>query len=142
MSGGSASASGSGSGIRQAVERGVRTVLLYPRCACFMVPWLVYLLVANLFLSALLPLSALFPNAAYHASSACAAGVWLAIQRIFTRLNRARIVVSGVDALPPRESAIVVANHVGQFAHPSILLSLPPSIHSTRILPQNGATST
>lgn len=82
------------------------------RCAIFLLPWLAHLLVADVFLSALLPVSALAPTLAYNVSSTIAASVWHGIQLIFTRVNRANIVVSGGEKLPRGESAIVVANHV------------------------------
>ncbi|WPG98817.1 Hypothetical protein R9X50_00161500 [Acrodontium crateriforme] len=83
------------------------------RTTCFLLPWLVHLFVADILLSALLPVSAVFPDLAYDLSSSIAASVWHGVQFIFTRLNHARIVVSGIQALPPSgESAIVVANHV------------------------------
>lgn len=87
-------------------------VVLAVRCSVFALPWLAHLFVADVLLSALLPVSAVAPDLAYNASSAIAASVWHGIQIIFTRINRAKIVVSGVEKLPPGESAIVVANHV------------------------------
>ena len=87
-------------------------LFLAARCAVYLIPWLAHLFVADLALSALLPISVLFPNASYNISSRIAETVWRGIQRIFTRVNRANIVVSGVDKLPQNESAIVVANHV------------------------------
>ena len=86
-------------------------LILYARCATFLIPWLVHLLVADISLSALLPVSSAFPNLAYNLSSGIAESVWRGIQFIFTRINRANIVVSG-DELPHGESAIVVSNHV------------------------------
>ncbi|EMC93525.1 hypothetical protein BAUCODRAFT_75703 [Baudoinia panamericana UAMH 10762] len=77
-----------------------------------MVPWLLHLLVADIILSALLPISAFLPDLCYDISSAIAESVWAGIQRIFTVSNHAQIVVSGVDKLPKGESAIVIANHV------------------------------
>ena len=74
-------------------------------------PWLCHLLIADLVLSSLLPLSALAPSLVYNLSSAIAESVWKAVQIIFTRVNNADITVSG-PALPLSESAIVVANHV------------------------------
>ena len=87
-------------------------VVLAVRCAAFTLPWLVYLFIADFLLSALLPLSAVAPDLAYDLSSNIAESVWHGIQLIFTRINRAKIVVSGSDALPAGESAIVVSNHV------------------------------
>ena len=77
-----------------------------------MVPWVTQLFVADILLSALLPVSVLFPNLCYGASSRIAELVWRGIQTIFTRVNGASITVSGVEKLPKAESAIVVSNHV------------------------------
>ncbi|KAF4980954.1 hypothetical protein FZEAL_3149 [Fusarium zealandicum] len=74
-------------------------------------PWLVYLFLADTTLSFLLPLKLISPRLVYDASSQVARSVWAWIQLIFTRANGAHISISG-DALPPDESAIVVANHV------------------------------
>ncbi|KAK3701316.1 hypothetical protein LTR37_015537 [Vermiconidia calcicola] len=82
------------------------------RSALFMVPWLTHLLLANVILSTLLPLSALFPDFCYTASSYIAESVWYGIQRVFTRVNRADIIVSGDENLNENESAIVISNHV------------------------------
>ncbi|KAF2172857.1 hypothetical protein M409DRAFT_49376 [Zasmidium cellare ATCC 36951] len=82
------------------------------RCAVFFVPWLVHLLLADVALSLLLPVSAVAPTLAYNLSSSIAESVWRGIQSIFTRVNHAEIIVSGADKLPRGESAIVVANHV------------------------------
>ena len=82
------------------------------RGALFLIPWLLHLAIADIVLSALLPISALFPDLSYNASSKIAASVWRGIQLIFTRINRADVIVSGAEKLPPNESAIVVANHV------------------------------
>lgn len=81
------------------------------RAALHLLPWLLHLSIANALLSLLLPLSLLSPTAVYHASSLIAASVWAHVQRIFTRTNKARIIVTG-DPLPSGESAIVVCNHV------------------------------
>lgn len=82
------------------------------RCAAFFVPWLAHLLLADVALSLLLPVSAVAPSLAYNLSSAIAEPVWRGIQSIFTRINHADIIVSGAEQLPRGESAIVVANHV------------------------------
>jgi 1-acyl-sn-glycerol-3-phosphate acyltransferase len=74
-------------------------------------PWLLYLFLTDLALSALLPVSFFAPTTAYNISSKLANLVWLGIQTIFTKPNRARITTSG-DALPMHESALVIANHV------------------------------
>lgn len=89
----------------------VWTLLLGLRCAAFLVPWLAHLFVADVLLSALLPVSAALPTLAYRLSSIIAELVWRGIQAIFTRVNGAKIVVTG-DELPEGESAIVVSNHV------------------------------
>ena len=90
----------------------IRTLVLGARCALYIVPWLAHLLVADIALSALLPVSVFFPDLCYNASSHIAASVWRGIQLIFTRVNRASITVSGIEKLPSNESAIVVSNHV------------------------------
>lgn len=91
---------------------GLWALLLGARCTLFTTPWLLHLFVADLLLSALLPVSLIAPNLAYSLSSRIAESVWRGIQLIFTRINRAQIVVSGAENLPKGESAIVVANHV------------------------------
>lgn len=75
------------------------------------IPWLAWLLGADIVLSLLLPLKLVAPRLVYDASSLIASSVWAWIQLIFTRLNGARISLSG-DRLPTGESAIVVVNHV------------------------------
>lgn len=87
-------------------------LFLGARCALYIVPWLAQLILSDLILSALLPISALFPNLSYNISSRIAESVWRGIQVIFTRVNRASIIVSGADKLPKHESAIVISNHV------------------------------
>lgn len=87
-------------------------VFLAVRCALLTLPWLLHLLISDILLSCLLPISAIAPDLAYNLSSKIAESVWHGIQLIFTRINGAKIVVSGIDALPPGESAIVVSNHV------------------------------
>ena len=82
------------------------------RTALCLVPWLVHLCIADLALSALLSISWLLPSFCYNASSYIAQSVWRGIQIIFTRINRANIVVSGAEGLPKNESAIVISNHV------------------------------
>lgn len=74
-------------------------------------PWICQLLLADVLLSCLLPLSTLAPTLVYNISSSIAESVWRIVQLIFTRLNNATITTSGA-ALPRHESAIVVANHV------------------------------
>lgn len=73
-------------------------------------PWLFHLLLADLILSLLLPVSIAFPTAAYDLSSRIAESIWTSVQDIFTINNGANITHSG-DKLPEGESAIVVANH-------------------------------
>lgn len=99
---------------RMPAERPSRasTLFLGARCALYMLPWLAHLLLADIALSALLPVSALFPDACYNLSSRIAETVWRGIQRIFTRVNRANITISGAAGLPTHESAILISNHV------------------------------
>ena len=87
-------------------------LVLGARCTLFTLPWLAQLLLADVALSALLPISALFPNLAYDLSSRIAGSVWSGIQTIFTYVNRAHIVVSGSEKMRRMESAIVISNHV------------------------------
>ncbi|KAB8356425.1 hypothetical protein FH972_024008 [Carpinus fangiana] len=86
--------------------------LLTLRALFIVVPWLLQLFVADIALSALLPVALFAPTVSYNISSAIAYSVWKTIQWIFTCFNGAEITVSG-SPLPPDESAIVVANHVG-----------------------------
>lgn len=81
------------------------------RGALFLTPWLVQLLVADVLLSALLPVSAFAPTFAYDLSSWIAFSVWRGIQYMFTNYNGAKIIVAG-DKLPQGETAIVISNHV------------------------------
>ena len=81
------------------------------RGIAFTAPWVFHLFAADLCLSALLPLSALFPTVVYNASSVIADSVWRGVQFIYTRLNGAKITVSG-SSLPRGESAVVVSNHL------------------------------
>ncbi len=87
-------------------------LFLIGRCSTFLLPWLLHLCLADTALSALLPISPLFPDLCYKLSSGIAASVWHGVQLIFARANRAKIIVSGAEDLPPNESAIVVSNHV------------------------------
>ncbi|KAK3938047.1 1-acyl-sn-glycerol-3-phosphate acyltransferase [Diplogelasinospora grovesii] len=75
-------------------------------------PWLVWLLIADILLSLMLPLKFLFPDTVYNISSCIAESVWAWIQHIFETKNGAIITFSG-DLPPSGESAIVLANHVG-----------------------------
>ncbi|KAH8675665.1 1-acyl-sn-glycerol-3-phosphate acyltransferase [Xylariales sp. PMI_506] len=81
------------------------------RGALIVAPWLVYLGLADVGISLLLPIRLIAPDVVYDASSWIAYTVWVWIQFIFERLNGAQIGISG-DTLPQGESAIVIANHV------------------------------
>lgn len=89
----------------------LRRIHLALRGSLVLAPWLLYLALADLCLSALLPVSVLFPDLTYRLASRIARSVWKAVQLIFTRRNGAKITVSGAE-LPQGESAIVVCNHV------------------------------
>ncbi|KAK3363102.1 acyltransferase [Lasiosphaeria hispida] len=90
----------------------LQAALVHLRGLGLVVPWLTWLLVADILLSLLLPFKLLFPDTVYNWSSHIANSVWRWIQNIFEVRNGAVITMSG-DALPAGESAIVVANHVG-----------------------------
>ncbi|KAK8186065.1 hypothetical protein BC567DRAFT_214984 [Phyllosticta citribraziliensis] len=90
----------------------VSTPLRLVRAVALVLPWLAYLLLVDAVLSLLLPFKLFAPTAVYNASSVLAESVWAWIQAVFTRCNRARIVVSTSCPLPRAESAIVVSNHV------------------------------
>ena len=85
--------------------------LTHVRGVVIALPWVLYLFIADIALSLLLPLRLLSPKLVYELSSLIAASVWAWIQLIFESFNGARIKCTG-DALPRGESAIVVANHV------------------------------
>ncbi|GAB7347920.1 hypothetical protein MBLNU459_g5436t2 [Dothideomycetes sp. NU459] len=95
-----------------------RRALLFRRTHCYLalrllinfIPWLLHLLIADLLLSALLPLATVFPNWTYNVASSIAGPVWRGIQQI-CKSNGAVFTFSG-DQIPHGESAIVVANHV------------------------------
>lgn len=87
-----------------------RSLITHIRGILLTAPWFLYLFLADVALSLLLPLKPLAPELVYNLSSRLAGSVWSWIQFIFQRVNGARIVCSG-DELPPGESAIVVANH-------------------------------
>ncbi|KAK1764703.1 1-acyl-sn-glycerol-3-phosphate acyltransferase [Phialemonium atrogriseum] len=95
--------------------------LTHLRGLLLIIPWLAYLLVADIILSLLLLLKPFRPDTVYDASSAVAWTVWRWIQAVFEGANGADVEVSvsvsipatGGDSLPPGESAVVVANHVG-----------------------------
>ncbi|TVY21440.1 1-acyl-sn-glycerol-3-phosphate acyltransferase delta [Lachnellula arida] len=74
-------------------------------------PWTLELVLMDLIISALLPVSYFFPNFVYNASSFVAFTCWNWIQCIFEIFNGGEISISG-DVLPEGESAIVIANHV------------------------------
>lgn len=74
-------------------------------------PWLLYLLLADIALSLMLPFKALAPELVYDVSSRIAGSVWRWIQLIFEHANGAQIECSG-DDIPAGESAIVVSNHL------------------------------
>jgi len=74
-------------------------------------PWACSLILMDLILSLLLPISYLLPNAVYDTSSYVAYLCWSWIQLIFEVVNGGNITFSG-DTLPQGESAIVIANHV------------------------------
>ncbi|KAH8893813.1 1-acyl-sn-glycerol-3-phosphate acyltransferase [Thozetella sp. PMI_491] len=95
-----------------ATARAAGSPLSHLRGLAITVPWLAWLLVADLLLSLLLLVKAFAPDLVYDLSSGIASGVWRWIQFIFEGLNGAVITTSG-DPLPAGESAIVVANHVG-----------------------------
>jgi hypothetical protein len=87
------------------------TLVLIARNLLYLGAWLAHLAIADIALSALLPVSLLLPTLSYHAASLIAASVWRGVQTLFTGSNDARIIVTG-DVLPAHESAIVVSNHV------------------------------
>ena len=74
-------------------------------------PWALELVLMDLIISILLPVSYYFPNWVYNASSAVAFTNWNWIQVIFEVFNGGKITISG-DTLPEGETAIVIANHV------------------------------
>lgn len=86
-------------------------ILANLRGALLVAPWLLYLGLADILLSLLLPVKPLAPDLVYNLSSWIAFSVWKWIQVIFEQFNGAHITISG-DKLPQGESAIVIANHV------------------------------
>lgn len=90
---------------------GISSLYTHLRGVGFMIPFVSYLLLADVTLSFLLPFKRLAPRLVYDISSTIASSVWLFIQRIFTRFNDAEITISG-DAIPTGESAIIICNHV------------------------------
>lgn len=87
-------------------------MLTHLRGLALTVPFVSFLLVADIALSLLLPFKRIAPRLVYELSSKIASSVWSSIQSIFVRFNGAVITTSG-DTLPVGESAIVIANHVG-----------------------------
>lgn len=81
------------------------------RTLFLVIPWALELVLMDLILSLLLPVSYFFPNWVYNASSFVAFTNWRFIQWIFEVCNGGKITISG-DELPTGESAIVIANHV------------------------------
>lgn len=75
-----------------------------------MIPWALGLVLMDLIVSLMLPISYFFPNGVYNASSFVASRIWRWIQLIFD-FNGGIITISG-DELPVQESAIVISNHV------------------------------
>jgi 1-acyl-sn-glycerol-3-phosphate acyltransferase len=87
------------------------TAYISLRGIIIILPWALELVLMDLILSILLPLSYFFPDWVYHASSFVAYINWNWIQCIFEVFNGGKITISG-DDLPESESAIVIANHV------------------------------
>lgn len=81
------------------------------RSIVIVLPWLVSLVLMDIALSLLLPLSYIFPDWVYNVSSLIAFTNWKWIQLIFEHFNGGEITISG-DILPENESAIIVSNHV------------------------------
>ncbi|KAJ5042108.1 uncharacterized protein L3040_004666 [Drepanopeziza brunnea f. sp. 'multigermtubi'] len=81
------------------------------RGVVIVLPWALSLVVMDCILSLLLPLSAIFPDLVYNASSLVASTIWIWIQFIFEIFNGGIITFSGLP-VPANESAIVIANHV------------------------------
>jgi 1-acyl-sn-glycerol-3-phosphate acyltransferase len=86
--------------------------LTHIRGVILLVPWVLWLCLADLAISLLLILKPFMPDFVYNGSSFIAQSVWRWIQVMFETFNGAEITMSG-DVLPKHESAIVVANHVG-----------------------------
>lgn len=86
-------------------------VFTHLRGILIFIPWACELILMDLILSALLPVSYFFPNWVYDVSSFVAFTCWYSIQMIFEVLNSGKITKSG-DVLPKGESAIVIANHL------------------------------
>ncbi|KAI1329650.1 1-acyl-sn-glycerol-3-phosphate acyltransferase [Xylariaceae sp. FL0255] len=89
----------------------LRSLYIHVRAVVLVTPWVVYLGVADVWLSALLLVKPFAPTLVYHVSSTIAYSVWRWVQHIFEDSNGAKIKFYG-DSLPRKESAIVVSNHV------------------------------
>jgi 1-acyl-sn-glycerol-3-phosphate acyltransferase len=89
----------------------ISSIFMNIRGVVIILPWALYLIVMDLMLSLLLPVSYLSPNWVYNASSFIAYTNWQWIQLIFEVFNGGKITISG-DKLPEGESAIVISNHV------------------------------
>ena len=76
-----------------------------------MFPWVLELILMDLIISVLLPVSYFFPTWNYNVCSWVAFTCWYWIQYIFETLNGGKITYSG-DTLPEGESAIIISNHV------------------------------
>ncbi|KAH8592037.1 hypothetical protein B0O99DRAFT_654157 [Bisporella sp. PMI_857] len=86
-------------------------IITHLRGILIIIPWLFELVLMDLIISALLPVSYFFPNWTYDACSLIAFTCWYWIQTIFEVFNGGKITYSG-DDLPHGESAIVISNHV------------------------------
>lgn len=81
------------------------------RGVLIVLPWALHLVLMDLILSLMLPISYFLPDVVYSISSFVAYTSWYWIQNIFEIFNGGKITMSG-DQLPQNESAIVIANHV------------------------------
>ncbi|TAQ84899.1 hypothetical protein B7494_g6784 [Chlorociboria aeruginascens] len=93
------------------MSSGIPKLLTIPRGLLLVVPWACGLILMDLILSLLLPISIFFPTLVYNTSSFVAHLCWNWIQLIFEVCNGGEIAMSG-DALPEGETAIVISNHV------------------------------
>jgi 1-acyl-sn-glycerol-3-phosphate acyltransferase len=85
-------------------------ILTNLRGTLILLPWALNLVLMDLILSLLLPVSYFFPNWVYDVSSFIGSANWNWIQSVFEVLNGEKITISG-DVLPEGESAIVISNH-------------------------------
>ncbi|RDW84318.1 1-acyl-sn-glycerol-3-phosphate acyltransferase-2 [Coleophoma cylindrospora] len=83
----------------------------HARGVLVVLPWALHLVLMDLILSSMLPISYFLPDLVYYISSWVAFSNWYWIQKIFEVFNGGKITISG-DELPRNESAIVIANHV------------------------------